>query len=216
MIERVESNKLDISVFILWLFHLSAMIGISMGYLEFFAPKTPLNLMTSSLLLLWVFPSFSVKQWAAVGIMFIVGMVVEILGVNWGWFFGDYTYGDNFGIKVLGVPLLIGVNWAALVLITSTLVSYFKWNIWIKSAIGSCLMILIDWPLEVIAPIFDFWEFYGGIAPLQNYIAWYIIAFFLHLLINTMKIKGNITYAFHLFLAQLFFFTYFAFLFNLK
>ncbi len=216
MLDKVENIKVGISILIIWLFHLSAIIGITMGYLDFFAPKTPLNLILSALLLVWVFPSFSNKQWTIVGTMFFIGMLVEILGVNLGWFFGEYAYGENFGVKVLGVPLLIGVNWAVLVLITGVIMNQFEWNIWIKSAFGSALMILIDLPLEIIAPIFDFWEFSGGVAPLQNYVAWFIISFLLHLLFQSFKLKGSIHYAFHLFMAQLVFFSYFAIYFTLN
>ena len=44
-------------------------------------------------------------------ICFAVGVSVEIMGINTGILFGDYTYGDVLGFKLRDVPVLIGVNW---------------------------------------------------------------------------------------------------------
>ena len=42
---------------------------------------------------------------------FSIGFLVEVIGVNYGIIFGNYTYGKVLGFKVLNVPLMIGVNW---------------------------------------------------------------------------------------------------------
>jgi len=39
-----------ISVFLLWLTHISALIGISIGHLNWFIPKTPFNLLMAAAL----------------------------------------------------------------------------------------------------------------------------------------------------------------------
>ena len=68
-------------------------------------------------------------------------------------------------------------------------------------------MLLLDFVIEPIAPILDFWEFTEGVAPAQNYIGWFAVAFPLHFLYQSLKIelKGNFTH--HLFLLQVIFFT---------
>ena len=44
------------------------------------------------------------------------------------------------------------------------------------------MMLIIDITLEPIAPILDYWEFSGSVAPIQNYIGWaYIISDTLYL-----------------------------------
>ena len=35
--------------------------------------------------------------------IFFVGMIAEILGVQYGLIFGNYQYGNNLGLKLLGV-----------------------------------------------------------------------------------------------------------------
>ena len=60
-----------------------------------------------------------------------------------------------------------------------------------------------------IAPIFDFWEFQGGMAPFQNYVAWFAIAAILHTIFQWFQIKGNTRFSLNLYLCQFTFFTYF-------
>ena len=160
-------NRENISIAIIWLFHLSGILGILYGNSEWFISATPLNLSINFVLLLincndhkWFFP--------IVALGFLTGMITEILGVQWGWIFGDYQYGEALGVKVLGVPLLIGVNWALLTIITGAIAQQFYQNILMRIIIGVGLMIFLDLLIEPIAPILDFWVFEGGEAPLQN------------------------------------------------
>ena len=41
---------------------------------------------------------------------FLVGMLSEIIGVKYGFIFGEYSYGNALGIKFMGVPLIIGIK----------------------------------------------------------------------------------------------------------
>jgi len=140
---------------------------------------------------------------------FLVGFLAEYLGVNYGLLFGEYMYGENLGFKIKGVSLLIGINWAMLVLITGAIANVFKIPIFFKIIIGAGLMVLLDFPLEVVAPIFDYWTFSDNVAPTQNYVAWFVIAAFLHSLFQFFKIKGNVPFSVHLYICQLLFFSYF-------
>jgi putative membrane protein len=205
-----QTPRTSWAIGLVWLFHVSAIIGISMGFFGFFVPKTPINLSLAFALLIWTTPWYSLKKAVIVFLFFSVGMLVEYLGVNYGLLFGTYAYGDNLGPKFAGVPWLIGLNWAMLVLITGTLASQLPIRRFFQVIIGASLMILIDIPLEVVSPVFDFWEFSGGEAPLQNYVAWFLIAAVLHAIFQWGELKENLAYSLHLYLCQLLFFTYFA------
>ena len=110
-----------ISIGIIWLFHICGMIGISYGNKEFFLAFTPINLFISFVLLFINQVQLEKPELNAALIIFFIGMISEILGVNYGLIFGDYVYLDNLGFKVLGVPVLIGVNWIILTFITGHL-----------------------------------------------------------------------------------------------
>jgi putative membrane protein len=164
-----------ISIGIIWLFHICGMIGISYGNKEFFLAFTPINLFISFVLLFINQVQLEKSELNAALIIFFIGMISEILGVNYGLIFGDYVYLDNLGFKVLGVPVLIGVNWIILTFITGSMSSYIIKNKHIAALTGAILMILLDLIIEPVAPLLGFWIFDLPTVPLQNYIGWFVI-----------------------------------------
>ena len=204
-----------IGVFLVWLFHSSALIGISLGYTDWFIEKTPMNLLLMFLLLLWIYPIRKTGEIVLVAILFSLGMLAEWLGVQYGWFFGNYEYGENLGIKLDGVPYMIGVNWAVLTLITAALVTPYLNNNWLRIFAGAVLMLFLDFLMEGTAPRFDFWEFEGSIAPISNYLGWFGIAVLMHIVFSRFELKGNFRFSLHLYLAQCLFFIYLYAWFNL-
>jgi len=204
-----QQNVRNLSICIVWLFHLSAIIGVSLGYFDWFINKTPLNLIMLGILVVINFPiDTAKKRWITV-LFFSTGMVAEWIGVQYGFLFGEYIYGNNLGIRVDGVPLLIGVNWAILALCTAAISSHVFKNMIFKVVFGALLMVFLDFFIEVAAPSLDFWTWTLGEAPLKNYITWFIIALFLHVVYHASKIKGDFTFSLHLYAAQLIFFVYF-------
>ena len=138
---------------------------------------------------------------------FLTGMITEILGVQWGWIFGDYQYGDALGLKFFGVPLLIGVNWALLTIITGAIAQQFYQNFFMRTVIGVGLMIFLDLLIEPIAPVLDFWVFDGGEAPLQNYIGWMAVTLFLQSIFHYFRVSVQGWFPHQLYLLQIIFFT---------
>ena len=113
--------------------------GISYGNKEFFLAFTPINLFISFVLLFVNQKQLESKELKAAFLIFFIGMISEILGVKYGLIFGDYVYLDNLGVKILGVPVLIGVNWIILTFITGSLSSRVFKNKYISVLIGSVI-----------------------------------------------------------------------------
>lgn len=205
--------KLYLSIFLIWLFSISGIIGIqNPNYTDWFLSATPLNLLISFSILLVNIKSFKPVYSLALFIPFALGFITEALGVNFGLIFGSYAYGENLGFKVYGVPVMICFNWALLTAITADLSKYFTSNSILSALIGAALMTGLDVIIEVSAPRFDFWEFEGGIVPLQNYIGWLVIAFFAHLGYQYFRVESNPKISWHLFVSILIFFSAFLFL----
>lgn len=202
----IKLNLENISIGIIWLFHVSGIIGILYGNSDWFISATPLNLSINFLLLLLNCNGHKLF-FPMVIIGFLTGMITEILGVQFGWIFGDYQYLDALGYKVLGVPVLIGVNWALLSVITGAIAQQFYENIIMRIIIGVALMLFLDLLIEPIAPMLDFWVFEGGEAPLQNYIGWAAVAFFLQFIFHFFKISVEGWFPHQLYLLQIIFFT---------
>ena len=114
-----------LSIFILWIFTISAISGVYVGEKEWFMTKTPLNLLLILGLLILVFPIRTLRKASLFVFIAIVGIFAEWLGVNYGLIFGNYEYGPNFGPRIGGVPYLIGVNWAFLSFATGSIAG--KW-----------------------------------------------------------------------------------------
>jgi len=107
--------------------------------------------------------------------------------------------------------LMIGVNWAILVYCTAAISNKISSNKIIKPLLATVLMVALDMLLEVSAPRFDFWEFKGGIAPLQNYFGWFGVSLLAQIVFQFIKKNMDYGIAIHIFLAMTVFFTTFLF-----
>jgi putative membrane protein len=181
---------------------------------ELFEMATPFNLITSIVLLFLAQRSYSPSFWIFVSITFLVGFFIEVIGVETEAIFGTYNYGKTLGFKVLEVPLLIGVNWIMITFIVnyfiSTYFSFFiftsKITLFIKSVLSAILMVILDYLIEPVAVIHDFWSWKGDFIPLQNYLGWFLVALPLCMLFQYARFEKTNKFAYSLLLAQLLFF----------
>ena len=209
---NLDFNK-KVSIIIIWLFHLSGLLGLLYIDKNLFASLTPLNLFISTTLLFVNQTNATKMKFFIVFAIFFVGMIAEILGVQYGLIFGNYEYGNNLGLKLLGVPILIGFNWVVLTVICGSISSkIFKKSKVLSIIFGITLMLLIDITLEPIAPVLDYWEFSGSKAPLQNYIGWGITSLITQTLYQYFYKTKEFIFSINLFIAQFLFFLGFNFL----
>ena len=205
----IPSNTTSkISVFIIWLFHLCGMVGISYGNKDFFLAFTPINLFISFVLLFVNQKQLESKELKSAFLIFFIGMVSEILGVNYGLIFGDYVYLDNLGVKILGVPVLIGVNWIILTFITGSLSSFIFKNKYVSILMGAILMIGLDLLIEPVAPLLGFWIFDLQKVPLQNYLGWFVIGIITQALFQFKIAEKELTFSTHLLIINAIFFAF--------
>ena len=209
---NLDFNK-KVSIIIIWLFHLSGLLGLLYIDKNLFASLTPLNLFISTTLLFVNQTNATRMKFFIVFTIFFVGMIAEILGVQYGLIFGNYDYGNNLGLKLLGVPILIGVNWVVLTVICGSIShKIFKKSKILAVIFGVVLMLIVDLTLEPIAPALDYWEFSGSKAPLQNYIGWGITSLITQTLYQYFYKTKEFIFSINLFIAQFLFFLGFNFL----
>ena len=206
---RPENYK-QYSIFLLWLMHASAFIGIKLGYADFFLPLSAINLWFISLLLIWYYPIRNKNEVLLFAAIAILGFAAEAIGVATGKVFGEYAYGRNLGFKILEVPVIIGVNWAVLSFTSSGIANRIPVNsIYIKAAIASLLMLIFDFFIEQSAPVFDFWEFELPEVPLQNYITWFVLAYIFNYAVLKLISDADAKICIHIYIVQILFFTLF-------
>ena len=189
----LSNNKefLRLSIFFLWLINISGFFGITSDQSEFFLSTTPYVLSLTLLLLLINHDLSDNKSKIGLILIFFLGLIVEILGVNYGFFFGEYSYGANFGPKIYEVPYLIGFNWVLLIIATGSLSDkLIKGKEIYKILFASSLMVLIDLLMELSAPKLDYWEFVISPVPFSNYLWWFIFSIcFQYIFFKTVKSK---------------------------
>ncbi len=208
---NLDFNK-KVSIIIIWLFHLSGLLGLLYIDKNLFASLTPLNLFISTTLLFVNQTKASRLKFFIVFMIFFVGMLAEILGVQYGLIFGNYEYGNNLGLKLLGVPILIGFNWIVLTVICGSISEKIFNNSKVLAIIfGVVLMLILDLTLEPIAPVLDYWEFSGSKAPIQNYIGWGLTSLVTQCLYQYFYKNKEFIFSLNLFIAQFLFFLGFNF-----
>jgi putative membrane protein len=190
------------------LFHIVGLYGFLNSELELlFIALVPYHLLLMLGLLIYSTNDFSKNIKIFAVIIYLAGFFIEVIGVNTGLIFGDYSYGEALGLKVLSTPLLIGVNWLILVYCTGVLLDYLKIkNSLIFSLIGALILLGIDFLIEPVAIRFNYWSWSGGQIPLQNYIGWYIFSFLLFFVFKGLDFNKDNKAAIVLLFAQIGFF----------
>ncbi len=204
-----------IGAFLIWLFSVSAIIGISIGYKEWFLQKTPLNLLILfAVLILNVYAyakhTNQVEKTIYVLLFVYIGsLFIEWHGIHFGLLFGPYHYLNNLGYKLDGVPLLIGANWVLLVFSSAGVASRITNNFMVRIILGALLMVFLDFVIEPLAPVFDFWVFDSGLPDSINYISWFVFSLLFHSVYHSQKIVVPFGISLHILLNQFIFFIYF-------
>lgn len=136
----------------------------------------------------------------------VSSFLVELAGVATGVVFGEYSYGSALGFKLGGTPLLIGINWIFLIYTSAAIMAPFKKHILNSVVLPSLLMVGYDLIMEQIAPEIDMWSWAGGSAPVQNYLAWGLLALIFHALRYILNIEFKNRMALFIFAIQFIFF----------
>ena len=168
---------------------------------------TPIHLFVMFALFLWANSYFSIKLIKAIIVIYLIGVLAEVLGVRYNIIFGNYYYGNSLGPQVLEVPLIIGFNWLTLSFATYGVSSYLFKNKTVITVFASILMVLTDYIIEPMAGALDFWYWAGGKIPIQNYVGWFFVSLIIHSILVKMNFKFNIKLCLALLLSQILFFT---------
>jgi len=146
------------------------------------------------------------KTLTAFVLAYISGFVIESIGVNTGLVFGEYIYGKTLGYQIFETPLIIGMNWLFLVYVSSSLTERINSAKFISFLLPPVLMVVYDLVLEQVAPDLGMWNWNNEVIPLQNYIAWFVIAFLFVLVFRLFSIKTSNKIAPLIFILQFLFF----------
>lgn len=179
---------------------------------SFFLLFTPYTLLFGAVHLLWFEQNRSSKLWLALLIIWVAGFLIEWAGVATGLVFGSYLYGDVLGFKLLGVPLIIGINWTILIYAAAQFANRLSISSWLRPFVGATAVTLSDVLIEPVAVFFEFWTWdyvpFDAIfvAPWQNYLAWWLFSFGILVGLEIFKISSQNPVLMRYWLLQLGFF----------
>lgn len=186
-----KNNTLKITISLALLFHVFGVIGMLSIFREWFVSMTSFTLFLMAFLL---YISEERKDSALntyIILSVFTGILAEVIGVNFGFLFGDYSYSDRLGVSWMGVPLIIGVQWFvttyAMANLVNFIISYIEkekpglnFMVWQKVVVAALLTTLFDIILEPAAVKLGYWQWYpDGSVPLFNYISWYGVSLLL-------------------------------------
>lgn len=157
--------------------HVAGIIGLSFEETRAaFQLLTPFNLFSTAAILLHFEEHKGMNYLFFIISTFILGFGFEVIGVQTGAVFGNYTYGETLGFKWLDVPLTIGLNWVVLIYLTRGVASKITRSPFGIILLSSALMVLLDLLIEPVAIKFDFWRWEDGYIPLKNYLGWFALS----------------------------------------
>ena len=196
------------TILIVILFYCVGVLGIESPLTQpFFLALIPYALLLNLIVILLFHNSERSKvEFAILFLIFFLGYLVEVTGVNTHRIFGNYLYGNGLGIKFFRTPLLIGINWVMLVYCSASISAWIGGPKIVQILLASSLMILYDFVLEHIAPFLDMWRWMGNSIPVQNYLAWFAIAIGFQGLLIGMKVSRINQVASAIFICQFLFF----------
>ena len=178
--KHVLLHKPNILIAVIVVFYTVGIVGMSLpDQRDYFASLSFLNLLLSFGIVLLA-RKIAIKRFIGFLVFcFSIGFVAELIGVHTGLLFGSYHYGENLGFKVFEVPLIIGLNWGILVVISASLVERFHMSIYFKVLLATTLMVFLDFLMEPIANDLDFWHWRNDQIPLYNFVCWFAISLIL-------------------------------------
>ena len=172
---EVKSWFKNYGSWVIAVFHFVGILLLGGSWSSDFVMLTPLNLLLLSVV--YLITSDKVKRPLLYALPALMGFLVEMLGTNTGFPFGEYSYSSILGPGLLGTPFLIGVLWWVLLRSFNDVFSRISSNKTMISLATGLGMLLLDIFIEPVAIGLGFWEWQAAEVPLENYMAWFVLSF---------------------------------------
>lgn len=200
--------QIKVARYLVVLFYLAGVTGILLGPTRpVFIRLIPVALLLNAIILA-MFHRWekSKKDLLVLAFIFAGSFAAEIIGVKSGILFGNYSYGSSLGIKVWGVPLIIGLNWLVLVYAASGLFSKLRWHAAYSLFFPAVALVIYDILLEIMAPQLQMWHWHSGAVPLKNYFDWFLLSILLLGILKVFKVNTKNPLSATVFFSQFTFF----------
>lgn len=215
-------SRYDIAIAVAIIFHTIGFFGMKYFGIEQMAKTTPFHLLLMCGLLFYTHKRISIHFLLFFILCAAGGFVAEMIGVNTGYLFGDYQYGNMLGAKLNGVPLIIGINWFIIIYCCGVTIRQFVANLTARLGAeemiektrlktlslivdGALIAVIFDVVLEPAAVKMGYWQWANATVPWLNYFTWFCVCAFLLTLFHYFNINAKNKFAIHLLMIQMIF-----------
>lgn len=203
-LEQFKSKKAGIGILIA--VHIAGAIGFLSPLSEWFVYLTPVNLIITAGMI-WIDTKPGGKNaFLIIFLIWLLGYLVEIVGVKTGLPFGEYSYSEVFGWNFFEVPPLIGINWLIIIWGGHSMARTFMVHKNFRWLFTAILAVAIDLLIEPVAIHFEFWYWAEPTPPIENYVSWFLIAAVMGLIFEKYPIVQKPRLGATAFVCQLLFF----------
>ena len=177
---RGRAGSLALWMGLLAIVHAVGLAGVVFLDADLILDLTVVNLLLTAVVVLGFGDPDNAWKWALTA---YITYGVEVIGVQTGFPFGAYAYGERLGSPLYGAPPIIGVLW--LLTLMGTLYWAQQWapdrdgkdRSVHRAALAATLMVAFDIVLEPVAIRTNLWNWAGDAIPIWNYLSWWAIAF---------------------------------------
>lgn len=216
-------SRYQVATGIAIIFHAIGLVGILYSGDDFFVRATPINLILMVALIFYTQKNITAGFTLFIVATYIIGVLVEVIGIHTGALFGNYSYGSVLGPLIYEVPLVIGVNWIIVIFCVGTTINIILNKIvdsmqletgTVRPVVrtlsvvvdGAIAATAFDWLIEPVAVKLGYWHWQNNQIPFFNYACWFAVSALLLVLFQNLRFdKGN-KFALNLLLIQAMFF----------
>ena len=121
---------------------------------------------------------------------FVFGLLLEIVNI---YFSHSYYYSDQFLLKILDVPIVIGMGWAVIIYSVMLLSDQYRISWTVKPIFDAFTALVLDLSMDAVAIRLHFWnwkisldqEWYG--VPFENLFGWIAVVFIFSFIIRFIR-----------------------------
>jgi putative membrane protein len=139
---------------------------------------SPLFLLLAGLI---VFISTDKRDWWKLALAGLIGLTSEVVGVRFGFLFGEYYYTEILQPQIFGAPVVMACAWLALIAYLRQMLQPAGLPGWIELILAALWMTAIDLVIDPLAAgQLGYWRWrengiYYGI-PAHNFVGWFVVS----------------------------------------
>jgi putative membrane protein len=136
------------------------------------------------------------SELALLSVASLLGLAAEVVGVRYGFLFGDYMYTDALRPQLFGVPLVMASAWMVLVAYVRQALTNFNLPASVEASVAALWMTAIDLVIDPLAAgTLNYWRwsragvYYG--VPARNFLGWFAVSLLIFSLVRVLFGRGR-------------------------